>query len=160
MADGDATAQNLLTLLKLERDACRASIARDTEKLSAIERVISLMEDGAEATPASPRAPSWTTLATSLQAMRRQNQKPLARRAEYAEVSVMDAIRKLLEKGDMHADELTKQIFATDNAGDFARAKGSVVSEAVKAVQRKELRRTGPNRFGLTTIVRKELVNA
>lgn len=73
----------------------------------------------------------------------------IPRQPQFASGSVLDAVRSLLkERGPLHADELTKAIFAADSA-NFQRAKSSVVSELVKAVKRDEFKRIARNTYAL-----------
>lgn len=72
------------------------------------------------------------------------------RQPEFENLSVVAAMRKIIgENGPTHADELAKRIYKFDPA-DFQKVKSAVVSEAVKQVKNKKMRRAGENVFALT----------
>lgn len=86
----------------------------------------------------------------SLMAAIKASQTPLTRKEEFSDRSVIDAMLQILASVDeLHADDLVKRIFVTAEPYTFQRAKSAVVSEAIHAVKRGLLKRTGPNTFAL-----------
>jgi hypothetical protein len=71
------------------------------------------------------------------------------RQPEFESMSIIEAIRAILKQnGPTHADELARRVYKFEPA-QFSKIKSTIVSEAVKQVKAKKLRRAGENTFAL-----------
>ncbi len=118
---------------------------------SNLRNLIQALESGDTPATAAPPQPGGTIALTRLPRTLPINGRALPRHPQFRLISVAEAAERVLRanKLPMHANDLTRAIFAVEGAVDFARAKNALVGDLVRGIERGRFERTGKNEFGL-----------